>query len=123
MRMPRDGRLVVARRFEKHVSMAHGPNRGERAREGDDDAGTRLEHEGVGRGAERRTRDGRQIGAAVHAAGEWLKPSAIDPSLDAKRISVEIPTGFTRLLSAEPDLALAWRMAPVVRSRKNSTAR
>lgn len=47
----------------------------------------------------------------AQAAGEWLQPAAIDLSLDAKRISVEIPTGFTQLLSAEPDLALAWRMA------------
>ena len=28
-------------------------------------------------------------------AGEWLEPAAIDLSLDAKRISVEIPMGFT----------------------------
>ena len=47
----------------------------------------------------------------ARAAGEWLEPAAIDLSLDAKRISVEIPTGFTQLLTAEPDLALAWRMA------------
>ena len=47
----------------------------------------------------------------AQAAGEWLRPAAIDLSLDAKRISVEIPTGFTQLLSAEPDLALVWRMA------------
>jgi predicted GNAT superfamily acetyltransferase len=45
------------------------------------------------------------------AAGEWLKPAAIDLSLDAKRISVEIPAGFTQMLSSAPDLALEWRMA------------
>jgi predicted GNAT superfamily acetyltransferase len=44
-------------------------------------------------------------------AGEWLEPAAIDLSLDAKRISVEIPTGFTQMLSSAPDLALEWRMA------------
>ncbi len=45
------------------------------------------------------------------AAGDWLKPDAIDLSLDAKRISVEIPVGFTEMLSGAPDLALEWRMA------------
>jgi len=44
-------------------------------------------------------------------AGEWLAPAAVDLSLDAKRISVEIPTGFTNMLSRAPDLALEWRMA------------
>jgi predicted GNAT superfamily acetyltransferase len=44
-------------------------------------------------------------------AGEWLEPAAIDLSLDAKRISVEIPTGFSHMLSDAPDLALEWRMA------------
>ena len=47
----------------------------------------------------------------AQAAGEWLKPSAIDLSLDAKRVSVEIPVGFTEMLSGAPDLALEWRMA------------
>ena len=47
----------------------------------------------------------------VQAAAKWFEPAAADLSIDAKRISVEIPTGFTQLLSAEPDLALAWRMA------------
>ena len=44
-------------------------------------------------------------------AGEWLEPAAIDLSLDAKRISVEIPAGFSQMLSSAPDLALAWRLA------------
>ena len=43
--------------------------------------------------------------------GEWLEPAAIDLSLDAKRISVEIPTGFNEMLSTAPELALEWRMA------------
>jgi chorismate synthase len=43
-------------------------------------------------------------------AGEWLEPAASDLSLDAKRISVEIPTGFSQMLSAAPELALEWRM-------------
>jgi predicted GNAT superfamily acetyltransferase len=44
-------------------------------------------------------------------AGEWLEPAAIDLVLEAKRISVEIPTGFTQMLADAPDLALEWRMA------------
>jgi chorismate synthase len=44
-------------------------------------------------------------------AGEWMEPAALDPALEAKRISVEIPTGFGQMLSAAPDLALEWRMA------------
>ena len=43
-------------------------------------------------------------------AGEWLEPAASDLSLDARRISIEIPTGFTDMLSHAPDLALEWRM-------------
>lgn len=44
-------------------------------------------------------------------AGEWLEPAAIDLSLDAKRISIEIPTGFSRMLTGAPELSLEWRMA------------
>jgi len=44
-------------------------------------------------------------------AGEWLEPAAIDLTLDARRVAVEIPTGFTEMLSKAPDLALEWRMA------------
>ena len=44
-------------------------------------------------------------------AGEWLAPAAVDLDLDEKRISVEIPMGFTEMLSKAPDLALEWRMA------------
>jgi chorismate synthase len=46
----------------------------------------------------------------AQSAGEWLTPAAIDLSLDAKRISIEIPAGFTQMLSSDPDLALEWRM-------------
>jgi predicted GNAT superfamily acetyltransferase len=44
-------------------------------------------------------------------AGEWLEPAAVTLSLEARRISVEIPTGFTEMLANAPDLALEWRMA------------
>jgi predicted GNAT superfamily acetyltransferase len=47
----------------------------------------------------------------ARAAGEWLAPAGENLSLDARRISVEIPMGFTQLLSQEPELALEWRMA------------
>jgi predicted GNAT superfamily acetyltransferase len=47
----------------------------------------------------------------AQAAGEWLEPGAVDLDLDAKRISVEIPMGFTEMLSRAPELALEWRMA------------
>ena len=44
-------------------------------------------------------------------AGEWLVCQETDLALDSRRVMVEIPTGFTRMLSAAPDLALEWRMA------------
>ena len=44
-------------------------------------------------------------------AGEWLAPAAIDLSLDAKRIGVAIPIGFSEMLLTAPELALEWRMA------------
>jgi predicted GNAT superfamily acetyltransferase len=47
----------------------------------------------------------------TRAAGEWLEPAAADLSIDARRISVEIPTGFTVMLSQAQELALQWRMA------------
>jgi chorismate synthase len=47
----------------------------------------------------------------TEAAGEWLEPGAPDLSVEAKRISVEIPTGFTSMLAQAPELAMAWRLA------------
>jgi predicted GNAT superfamily acetyltransferase len=44
-------------------------------------------------------------------AGEWLECGDVDLTLDARRLAVEIPMGFTDMLSKAPDLALAWRMA------------
>jgi predicted GNAT superfamily acetyltransferase len=43
-------------------------------------------------------------------AGEWLESVDVDLSLDARRILVEVPMGFTDMLSRAPDLALAWRI-------------
>jgi predicted GNAT superfamily acetyltransferase len=45
------------------------------------------------------------------AAGEWLECSEIDVSLDARRVTVQIPMGFTEMLSGAPDVARRWRMA------------
>ena len=44
-------------------------------------------------------------------AGEWLACQGIDLALDTRRLTVEIPTGFTDMLSRAPDLAMEWRMA------------
>jgi predicted GNAT superfamily acetyltransferase len=42
----------------------------------------------------------------------WLKPSpAPDLSIDARRVLVEIPTGFADLQQADPALALEWRLS------------
>jgi predicted GNAT superfamily acetyltransferase len=43
--------------------------------------------------------------------GEWLEPGTPDCSLDARRVLVEIPVGFSRMQAQEPELALAWRLA------------
>ena len=57
-----------------------------------------------------------EIGAAPHvnrlrAAGEWLECSDVDLSLADRRVLVDIPVGFTEMLSSAPDLAMRWRMA------------
>jgi predicted GNAT superfamily acetyltransferase len=44
-------------------------------------------------------------------AGEWRICSDVQLNLDARKLMVEIPTGFTEMLSRAPDLALDWRMA------------
>jgi|SRR5437867_1661042 len=54
--------------------------------------------------------DARAANRAV-SAGEWLECANVDLALDARRLLVEIPCGFTEMLSRAPDLALAWRMA------------
>jgi predicted GNAT superfamily acetyltransferase len=42
--------------------------------------------------------------------GEWLESVDVDLSLDARRLLVEIPMGFTDMLARAPELALAWRI-------------
>ncbi|MGE5244413.1 MAG: GNAT family N-acetyltransferase [Betaproteobacteria bacterium] len=47
----------------------------------------------------------------VREAGEWLEPGETRRDLDARRVAVTIPVGFTDMLPRAPDLALAWRHA------------
>jgi predicted GNAT superfamily acetyltransferase len=47
---------------------------------------------------------------SVAAAGDWLESVDVDLSLDARRLVVDIPMGFTEMLARAPDLALAWRI-------------
>jgi len=71
---------------------------------------------------QRRTSGGGHVvrDAAVAAApivnpsreGErWILPGHATFDLDARRLLVEIPTGFTEMMSEAPQLALEWRMA------------
>jgi predicted GNAT superfamily acetyltransferase len=46
----------------------------------------------------------------VAPAGQWLESVDVDLSLDARRLLVEIPIGFTDMLARNPELALAWRV-------------
>jgi predicted GNAT superfamily acetyltransferase len=46
----------------------------------------------------------------VAASGEWLESVDVDLSLDAPRLLVHIPMGFTGMLARHPELALAWRI-------------
>jgi predicted GNAT superfamily acetyltransferase len=45
------------------------------------------------------------------AAGDWLECADVNLTLDARRVLVEIPMGFTEMLSAAPELARQWRLA------------
>ena len=42
--------------------------------------------------------------------GAWLQPAEGELGHDARRVLVEIPTGFSDMQAAVPDLALEWRM-------------
>jgi predicted GNAT superfamily acetyltransferase len=44
-------------------------------------------------------------------AGTWLAPGPADLTLEAPRLLVEIPAGFSAMQSREPALALEWRLA------------
>lgn len=42
--------------------------------------------------------------------GDWLESVDVDLSSDRRRLLVDIPMGFTDMLSRNPELALAWRI-------------
>lgn len=46
----------------------------------------------------------------VEWSGDWLESVDVDLSLDARRLLVTIPTGFTDMLARNAELALAWRI-------------
>ncbi len=52
--------------------------------------------------------DARRVNGLV-SAGEWFECGDVDLTLDAPRLAVEIPTGFTEMLAQNPALAMAWR--------------
>jgi len=43
-------------------------------------------------------------------SGEWRENVDVDLSIEARRLAVEIPIGFTAMLAQAPELALAWRV-------------
>jgi len=43
-------------------------------------------------------------------AGDWYECAAARVDIDASKISVAIPMGFTEMLSRAPDLAMSWRL-------------
>jgi predicted GNAT superfamily acetyltransferase len=43
--------------------------------------------------------------------GSWLEPGPAALDVDAARLLVEIPTGFTDMQARQPDLALDWRLS------------
>jgi predicted GNAT superfamily acetyltransferase len=49
--------------------------------------------------------------AGAAADDRWLACGAPSLDLDARRVGVEIPMGFTEMMAEAPDLALEWRMA------------
>jgi len=46
----------------------------------------------------------------IERTGDWLESVDVDLSLDARRLLVHIPMGFTDMLARNPELALAWRI-------------
>jgi predicted GNAT superfamily acetyltransferase len=57
-----------------------------------------------------------EIGDAPRAnrvvdAGRWVECADVDVTIDARRLLIEIPVGFTEMMSEAPELALRWRLA------------
>ena len=53
--------------------------------------------------------DARPVNRLAPSA-EWLESVDVDLSIDARRLLVQIPMGFTEMLGKNPELALAWRI-------------
>lgn len=56
-----------------------------------------------------------EVGDAPHInatgmAGGWRTCARIDLTLEARRLWLEIPTGFTEMQNQAPELAMSWRM-------------
>jgi predicted GNAT superfamily acetyltransferase len=47
----------------------------------------------------------------IARAGDWPVCADVDLDLDARRLMVEIPMGFTEMLAGVPTVALEWRLA------------
>jgi len=74
-------------------------------------AGSRVEDRLAGGGAGRPLdTSGLPHANSTVAAGEWQECRDVALDIDAARLQVEIPMGFTEMLAKAPDLALAWRM-------------
>jgi predicted GNAT superfamily acetyltransferase len=43
-------------------------------------------------------------------SGHWIETVDVNLSIDAKRLFIEVPTGFTDMLARAPELAMAWRV-------------
>jgi len=44
------------------------------------------------------------------SSGGWIETVDVDLSVEARRLLIEVPTGFTEMLSRAPELAMAWRV-------------
>jgi predicted GNAT superfamily acetyltransferase len=54
-------------------------------------------------------RDAPVVNPSVERDG-WLAPAEGDLTVDARRLFVEIPTGFTEMQTTNPSLAIEWRL-------------
>ena len=75
-------------------------------------AGVRLSAAGAAGPFTIRTSELADAAAANRIApnGEWYESVDVDLSLDARRLLVHIPMGFTDMLAKNAELALAWRI-------------
>jgi predicted GNAT superfamily acetyltransferase len=47
----------------------------------------------------------------LETSGEWTTCADVRLDVDAPKLAVDIPTGFTEMIARDPDLALEWRFA------------